>query len=181
MDLFRPYLAGCGRKSAFASETYRPREVFMLSLAHLRSLVDEYTTSYAGRLEAYTIAWVHGPMYLAPATLRYDRDEGWDERFVRCIESCRDLFNAHAALEDLLRALLGMAISIGVFTLVEAVELLDDLRAKQHYSSWPPMPQAGFVVDHDLAMHDVKSAIGSILAREFDNKLFQESQFNSAI
>lgn len=131
MDLFRPFLAKKARLSTFSTAVSQPETILLFFMHRLGVLVNTYYNTYAGLPEACTVAWVHGPMYLAPAILRYDRDSGWETRFFRSIEACRDLLRAHAALEAFLRAILGMAIAAGLFSVTETVDHLDDLTTER--------------------------------------------------
>lgn len=177
MDLCRPFLTRDGRLANFVTSTHWPEVIFQASFYNLRDLVDTYNAKYAGLPQAYTIAWVHGPMYLAPATLYHDRDPGWQSRVIHSLEVFRDLLQAHAALDVLLRALLGMAMSAGMFDVSDATELLDELKMKRR-GAHLGVPEAGFVVDHARAVEKGHaSATGSVLAQDFDNELFREALF----
>lgn len=174
MDLFRPFL---GRGSAAGSTTKhrRPEAIFSLSFSHLQTLTSDYYKSYAGLPECLTISWVHGPLYVAPAILRYDRSDGWQANFLSAIEATADLLQAHQMMEGVVRALLGMAIDVGVFSTADATEYLDDLHNVYAATSHHRLPELGFIVDQDLAMEDRSAATGSTLADRFDEMLFQEN------
>lgn len=183
MDLFRPFLAKGEHLSTFATSPRRPEAIFNLSLSHLRALTRDYYSAFAGLPESHTISWVHGPLYVAPAILHYDRSDGWQLAFLSFIEACSDLLQAHRMMEGLVRALLGMAVHAGVFSTPDAAEYLDDLHSVcAAKASCASMPETGFVVDQDLAMEDRAGAVGDVLAQRFDEMLFQESRdFGGAV
>lgn len=175
MDLFRPFLARGERLSTFATSPRRPETVFNLSLTHLRKLTYDYYTSYAGLPESFTTSWVHGPLYVAPAILHYDRSEEWQVNFLCFIEACSDLLRAHQMMEGVLRALLGMAVTAGAFSSANAADYLDDLHSQLSGPGFfTTQSQVGFVVDQDLAVEDRPAAAGDILAQRFDEILFQD-------
>lgn len=174
MDLFRPFLAKGQRLSTFSTSPRRPEAIFALALGHLRALVHEYHATYSGLPESHSISWFHGPLYVAPAILHYDRSQNWKSRFLFCIEACADLLQAHSALEGFVRALLYMAVDAGVFGLSEATACLDDLHTLQKESHHVALTEAGFVVDQNLAVEDHTTAIVDVLAQKFDKMLFVE-------
>ena len=179
MDLFRPFL-GRGAAAGFTAKQRRPEAIFSLSFSHLQTLTSDYHNSYAGLPEALTTSWVHGPLYVAPAILRYDRSEGWQGSFLSSIEAIAHLLQAHQMIEGIVRALLGMAIAVGLFSKAEAIEYLDGLHDMYAATSHSRLSELGFIVDQDLAMEDRGAATGSTLADRFDEMLFQENLESSA-
>lgn len=178
MDLFRPFLAKEQVLSSFATSPRRPEAIFALSLGHLHALTRYYHTSFAGLPESHTISWVHGPLYVAPAILHYDRSEGWETKFLHCIEACSDLMQSHKALEGFLRALLGMAVVAGAFTVAQATAYLSSLQAVREGDDSSEVPDTGFIVDQNLAMESRVEGVGHTLAQRFDEMLFWEDPFD---
>lgn len=175
MDLFRPFMAKGQRLSTFSTSPRRPEAIFALAMAHLRALTRDYCIRYAGLPESHTISWVHGPLYVAPAILHYDRSEGWQSEFLYYIEVCVDLLHSHAVLDGFVRALLGMAVDTGVFSLNEATLYLEDLYALSNKRSRSADLEAGFIVDQDLAVEDHTIATVDAVAQRFNEMLFQEN------
>lgn len=181
MDLFRPFLGRGAATATSATIHRRPEVIFGLSFNHLQKLTTDYYNTYAGRPESLTISWVHGPLYVAPTVLRYDRSEGWQANFLASIETTADLLQAHQMMEGLVRALLGMAVKVGVFSTADATEYLDDLHDVYTATSHTRLSELGFVVDQDLALEDRKEATGDQLAHRFNEMLFQESLESSVL
>lgn len=174
MDLFRPFLAQGQVLSTFSTSPRRPEAMFALSLGHLRALSRYYHTTFAGRPESHTISWVHGPLYVAPAILHYERREGWQSEFFSSIEACSDLLQSHQVMEGFLRALLGMAVFAEMLSVAQATEYLDSLRATRDAGHHFGIPETGFVIDQDLAVESRNAAVGDALVQRFDEMLFSE-------
>ncbi|KAF2723687.1 hypothetical protein K431DRAFT_325169 [Polychaeton citri CBS 116435] len=174
MDLFRPYLAQMNILSTFSTSPRRPEAIFMLSFTHLKDLTHYYHSSYAGLAASHTISWVHGPLYVAPAILHYQKRESWKIEFLPYLSACSDLFQAHKVMEGFLKALLGMAVFAGAISMMQANEFLENLRAKRQDRRTFEVLETGFVVDQDLAMETRAAAIGDVLAQRFDEMLFFE-------
>ena len=175
MDLFRPFLARGKTLSTFSASLRRPEAIFALATGHLRALSRYYYTTYAGMPQSHTISWVHGPLYVAPAILHYERREGWEADFLFYIDACSDLLRSHQVMEAFLRALLGMAIAAGALSVPQSTEYLDQLRLmrEQNQQSFG-IPDIGFVVDQDLALESRDAAVGDALVQRFDEMLFEE-------
>lgn len=150
----------------------------MLSLSHLRALTQYYRATFGGLPPSHTVSWVHGPLYVAPAMIRYERREGWQMDILHCIEACTGLLQSHSVMEGFLRAILGMAVSAGAFSMAQARECLDNLLARRQGTF--DILETRFVVDQDLSMESRDAAVGDVLAQRFDEMLFEESELEPA-
>lgn len=179
MDLFRPFLAKGQVLSTFTASPRRPEAIFALSLGHLRALSRYYHTHFGGLPEGHTISWVHGPLYVAPAILHYERREGWQADFFSYIEATSDLLKSHQVMEGFLRALLGMAVFAEMLSMAQATEYLDSLKATRDEGYHGGVTETGFVIDHDLAVESRDAAVGDALVQRFDEMLFLEDPMGS--
>jgi hypothetical protein len=174
MDLFRPFLSQGQLLSTFSTSPHRPEAIFSLSFRHLRALTHYYHTTYAGLAESHTISWIHGPLYVAPVILHYERREDREADFLSCIKACLGLFQSHQVVEGIVRAVLGMAVTEGALSMALAKECLDGLRAMRDDRQTFGIPETGFIVDQDLAVESRDAAVGETLAQRFDEMLFLE-------
>lgn len=174
MDIFRPFISQRQLISTISSNPRRPETIFALSLSHLRNLTQYYYETFKGTAEAYTVSWVHGPLYVAPAILRYEKPETRRESFIRCMQTCTGLVESHPVLDGFVRALFGMAVAAEVFSSVEAVEHYSHFRVKGEENGRGTRAETGFVVDQDLATENHDSAVGDVLAKKFDEMMVAE-------
>jgi hypothetical protein len=150
----------------------------MLSLCQLRALTRYYHTTYARSAEFHTISWVHGPLYAAPAILRYERRGDWKAEFLSCIDACSGLLQSHQVMEGFLKALFGMAVSAGTFSTAQAKQRLNSSLAGRLNCRPSEAPETGFIIDQDLSMESRDAAVGGVLAQRFDEMLLLEDIFD---
>jgi hypothetical protein len=147
MDVFRPFLSQPQQLSTFASDPQRPIAIFALSYAHLKQLTTYYTTTFAGTLFIHTISWVHGPLYIAPTILRYDKSPNRASDFLACMLACTPLIASHKILEGAVKALFSVAVSAGVFDVQLAMAHIGILTEGRGGRLAAGGMQTGFVID----------------------------------
>lgn len=168
MDVFRPFLSQSQLLSTFASDPQRPIAIFALSFNHLKELTRYYHTTFANTAAAHTISWVHGPLYIAPTILRYDKSEKGASDFLACMNACAPLIESHVVMDGAVKALFSVAVSAGVFDVQTAMAHINALTAKRATERVFPETKTGFVIDQDLAMESRDPAVGDSLIQKFD-------------
>lgn len=171
MDVFRPFLEQGQVLSTFTSDPKRPIAIFALSLGHLKDLTVYYQTTFSKTAASHTISWVHGPLYIAPTILRYERAEMKAASFLACIQACAPLIESHIIMEGAVKALISMAVSMGVFDMAQAMQHLAGLTAVKAEERMFRSLNTGFVIDQDLAMESRVPAVGDSLIQKFDEMM----------
>ena len=174
MDVFRPFLAQPQLLSTFASNPQRPIAIFALSYAHLRELTAYYHTTFAGTPFAHTISWVHGPLYIAPTILRYDKTTNCAFEFLACMLACAPLIASHRILEGAVKALFSVAVSAGVFDVQQAIAHIGLLTEGRKGRLPSGGMKTGFVIDQDAAMESRGTAVGDVLIRNLDEMVLAD-------
>lgn len=168
MDVFRPFLSQSQQLSSFASDPQRPIAIFALSYNHLKELTKYYHTAFANTAAAHTISWVHGPLYIAPTILRYDKSETRASDFLACMHACAPLIESHVIMDGAVKALFSVAVTAGVFDVQQAMAHINALTAKRATERMFLQMKTGFVVDQDLAMESREPAVGDSLIQKLD-------------
>lgn len=179
MDIFRPYLDQGQTLSTFMSDPQRPIAIFALSLGHLKDLTMYYQTAFADTAPSHTISWVHGPLYIAPSILRYEKAEMKAASFLACMQACAPLIDSHIIMEGAVKALFSMAVGTGVFDIAQAMEHLARLTATRAEERMFRSLNTGFVIDQDLAMESRAPAIGDTLIQKFDEMMLFDDVFTA--
>jgi len=173
MDVFRPFLAQPQLLSTFASDPQRPIAIFALSYSHLKDLTKYYHTTFANTPAAHTISWVHGPLYIAPTILRYDKTQNRASEFLACMLACAPLLASHNILEGAVKALFSVAVSAGVFSVQQAMAHITILTAAREKRLTGSL-KTGFVIDQDLAMESRVPAVGDALIQKLDEMVLSD-------
>lgn len=171
MDVFRPFLAQPQLLSSFASDPQRPIAIFALSYAHLKEMTKYYHTTFAGTPFVHTISWVHGPLYIAPTILRYDKSPNRASEFLACMLACAPLIASHKILEGAVKALFSVAVSAGVFNVQQAMAHIGLLTEGCISNAGT---KTGFVIDQDAAMESRDMAVGDVLIRRLDEMVLAD-------
>ena len=174
MDVFRPFLAQPQLLSTLTSDPQRPIAIFALSFAHLKELTKYYHTTFAGTPFVHTISWVHGPLYIAPTILRYDKSSNRAFEFLACMLACAPLIASHKILEGAVKALFSVAVSAGVFDVQQAMAHIGLLTEGREGRLPNEGMRTGFVIDQDAAMESRGTAVGDVLIRNLDEMVLAE-------
>jgi len=175
MDVFRPFLSQPQQLSTFTSDPQRPIAIFALSYAHLKQLTTYYSKTFAGTLFVHTISWVHGPLYIAPTILRYDKLPNRASEFLACMLACMPLIASHKILEGVVKALFSVAVREGVFDVRQAVAHIGILiEGREGRLSAAGGTQTGFVIDQDAAVESRDGAVGDVLIRRLDEMVLAD-------
>lgn len=179
MDLYRPFLAQRTLESVGGNELQVPQVVFVLSFTHLRALTQHYHASFSDSAFSRTIAWIHGPLYVASAIINYENAASRSSSFVACMEAFHPLLESHAIVETFVKGLYSMAVQAGVLSVVEAGRLIRAfLERKKSVAVVVESLETSVVLDQELAMDDPIAAIGDRLAQALDDMLLFENYVN---
>jgi hypothetical protein len=179
MDLFRPFLAQADLLATFTTDPRHPETIFRSSLKHIADLTRDYYTRFLGKPEGYTVSWVHGPLYVVPAMLQYGLPAGQKADVVYYIETCSGLLQSHRAMDSMIKALLHLAVSAEAISSAEANALFNSMKAKRKQPSSDQTAEAGWVIDHALALDDRTAATGDVIAQRFDEMMFMQEMVHS--
>lgn len=78
-------------------------------------------------------------------------------------------------MKGMMKALFGMAISAGVFVVQQATDVLDGFKPENTHEHQAESPNAGFVIDHDVAMESRADAVGDVLIHKFDEMVLVDN------
>ena len=174
MDVFRPFVAQPQLLSTVASDPQRPIAIFALSYAHLKELTKYYHMTFTGTPFAHTISWVHGPLYIAPTILRYDKTPNCAFEFLACMLACAPLIASHRILEGAVKALFSVAVSAGVFDVQQAMAHIGLLTEGREGRLPSGGLKTGFVIDQDAAMESRRTAVGDVLIQRLDEMVLAD-------
>lgn len=175
-DLFRPFLQSPDRSSAsmrtFAASRANPQAVYHASIRQMKRLLLSYRLEF--QLEALSVLWQTGVIYVANATMRADyhnRDEM--QFFVNlCVAGLEELFMSYKVFGSITKGIIKMAIRQGSIEQTQVRRVRRRLReTEQRFlvdgRSTDEM-MAMWMVDLDLAVTNPLGAQGGRLAKEFD-------------
>lgn len=175
MDLFRPFLGQRkARRSTLSADASRAAAIFVLSFNHLRALTLYYQITFATRPESHTIAWIHGPLYVASSIISYEHQRSQRSSLTLCMQAFSKLLDSHAVVSSFVKGLYGMAVEAGVLTATEARDQWDNISTQRSIPHRLGHSETSVVIDQDLAMEDRAAAVGDKLAEAFDELMLFE-------
>jgi hypothetical protein len=175
-DLFRPFLHSPDRSTAplqtFAADRANPQAVYHVSTRQMKRLLLSYRLEF--QLEALSVLWQTGVIYVANATMRADYHNKDEMQFFvnLCVAGLEELFGSYKVFGAMTKGIMRMAIRQGSIEqgqvrrvrriLKETGQrfMVDDTSTDEAIAEW--------VVDLDLAVTNSVEAQGGTLAREFD-------------
>ncbi|GKU06616.1 nitrate assimilation regulatory protein nira [Fusarium langsethiae] len=175
-DLVRPFLHQPNRSSTplrtFAADRANPQTVYHVSIRQMKRLLLSYRLEF--QLEALSVLWQTGVIYVANATIRADYHHKDEMQFFvnLCVASLEELSMSYRVFGAITKGIISMAIRQG------SIERTQVRRARRRLretgkrfvvddSSTDEM-MAKWMVDLDLAVTNSVEAQGGKLAREFD-------------
>ncbi|KAM0395519.1 hypothetical protein ACHAQC_005375 [Fusarium culmorum] len=178
-DLFRPFLHRPDRASTplrtFAAEGATPQTVYHVSIRQMKRLLLSYRLEF--HLEALSVIWQTGVIYVANATMRADYHNKDEMQFFvnLCVAGLEELFMSYKVFGAIAKGVMSMAIRQGSIeqTQVRRVRrrlketgkrfVVDDSSTDETMAKW--------MIDLDLAVTNSVEAQGGKLAREFDEMI----------
>jgi hypothetical protein len=175
-DLFRPFLQQPDRSSTplrtFAADRANPQTVYHVSIRQMKRLLLSYRLEF--QLEALSVLWQTGVIYVANATIRPDYHNKDEMQFFvnLCVASLEELSMSYRVFGAITKGIMSMAIRQGSIERTQVKRARRRLRETEKRfvvdeSSTDEM-MAKWMVDLDLALTNSVEAQGGKLAREFD-------------
>lgn len=124
-ELFRPLLRTKTTLKTFGSAHSTPHDVFTASLKQLRRHVIMHPLSQSSA--RYNIWWSYSMLHVANAALSDLQNSECLFFYLLCVRGFRDLSTSFPACADMVRGLLGAAMSWGAISITEAKEMMRPL------------------------------------------------------
>ncbi|KAG8666795.1 hypothetical protein FPOAC1_011612 [Fusarium poae] len=175
-DLFRPFLHQPDRASTplrtFAAERANPQNVYHVSIRQMKRLLLSYRLEF--HLEALSVMWQTGVIYVANATMRADYHNKDEMQFFvnLCVAGLEELFMSYKVFGAIAKGVMSMAIRQGSIEQTQVRRVRRRLKetGKRFVvgDNSTDETMAKWMLDLDLAFTNSVEAQGGKLAREFD-------------
>ncbi|EKJ69927.1 hypothetical protein FPSE_09877 [Fusarium pseudograminearum CS3096] len=179
MDLFRPFLHRPDRASTplrtFAAERATPQTVYHVSIRQMKRLLLSYRLEF--HLEALSVIWQTGVIYVANATMRADYHNKDEMQFFLnlCVAGLEELFMSYKVFGAIAKGVMSMAIRQGSIEQTQVRRVRRRLKETEKLfvvdDSSTDETMAKWMIDLDLAVTNSVEAQGGKLAREFDEMI----------
>jgi hypothetical protein len=175
-DLFRPFLCYPELSSTplktFVADRANPRAVYHVSIRQLKRLLLSYRLEF--QLEALSVLWHTGVIYVANATIRADYHNKDEMQFFvnLCVAGLEELFMSYKVFGSMVKGIMQMAVRHGSIEPTQVRRVKRRLKATEQRFMTDNRSEdeimARWVVDLDLAVTNLPEAQGCRLAKEFD-------------